>query len=333
MKFKYYALFSLLFFIALFGGVYYITMERFDIGLGISLPIALWVVLAVVIFFVFTTCFFAFEWVKTALHNRNNAKDAESIIEQILLQNAAESYAPPRIKDDELARISSALLRYELSPNLASLDSGSARVDRMFELYKSINMGAFEDLRKFKLAPSNPFVLQNWRNYALKGSKNAFEILRDAGKDMELRRFAFGVICDAKKEKDIYKALEVSECLEPKMLQKAFLALIELGEKLESGFVAKLCKEAAFAPKDYVKLAQELSGKLSPDALLALFAALSNADEKAHKAYVLALLELEMIAKAGEELKGFADDEIQGIRAYIELKRAGKSYPLSAFVM
>ena len=358
MKFGYYILFSMVFFVVVFFSIYTITMERYDIGLGVSLPIALWATLIVVVFFLCTLCFLLFWWARSFIIHKRIINDIESIVEQILYQATQENQtffttnqnhpkdetinpllpatstmSAKRFFNAHLDMLAKIIARYYLSPNLSSQSSGNARIDKMFEVYRNIAAETLEDLRKYHLPEHNPFIIKNLQNYILKNNKNALEIVRDSTQENALRIFALETICASKKEKDIKKALETIDYFDPPSAQKILLACADLKITLESSLIAKICAVAAFNKQDYIALAKSFKEKLPPDEWLTYFLRLARSNENAHIAYVFVLLDLEMIDKAIEELKGFDKNEALGARAYIELKKAGKGYPIEAFVL
>ena len=53
---------------------------------GISLPFAMWIVLILAVFFVCSSLFFAYSWVRSLIIRRNNYEDLDSLISQVLYQ-------------------------------------------------------------------------------------------------------------------------------------------------------------------------------------------------------------------------------------------------------
>ncbi len=327
MKLKYYVIFSLVFLAITFLIVFAITQEEYNLGFG-SLPIALWFCIVVGLFFVCSIVFFMADWLKEKFAQRNNQKDFDIIIDQIISQDPDQKNLS-KIKNAYFAKFSKILQRYELKPKLDTPDSTTSKIDKVFNIYKNIKNGVQEDLHKIS-SKHTEYERLNDCNYASKGNKNALEILKNTSKPLEVRQFAFHVICESKKDKDIFKALSyVQDCLNKDLVYIIANQLTEL--KLESSQISEYCKQVGFECDDYVKLAQNLHTKLSPDEWLKLFADLAHLDEKAQKAYIYVLLELEMISQATDELKSNQNDELLGLRAYIDLKKAGKNYPLELF--
>ncbi|MGX3044434.1 hypothetical protein [Helicobacter sp. T3_23-1056] len=86
MKYKYYALFSLFFIIAVYITAYMSMGGEEHSAFGISLPFAMWIVLILAVFFVCSSLFFAYSWVRSLIIRRNNYEDLDSLISQVLYQ-------------------------------------------------------------------------------------------------------------------------------------------------------------------------------------------------------------------------------------------------------
>lgn len=348
MNFTGYALFSLVFCIVVFGATFGLCVQRYELETALALTTALWVSAPVGVFFICTSVLLFYKNLHTFINQKRAQKDFSLLIDQICTQanalslsqlNPLESthspYTPASLHHTANKQLSAAIARFHLVPALGSQDSGNAKIDKLFSLYHAIAQGSLEDMRKYHLAKDNPFTLQNTKNYALKSNKNALEIFSDTSKSDEVRAYAFGLICESKNAKDLQKALNANacDCLESSDLQQALLLCKELDIALEAPQIARACKQVGFDTNAYLSLAKAMQSLCAPDEWLTYFAQLADNDENAQMAYLLVLVELEMVDKLEQELRSFGDDEIKGLRAYIELKRAGKHYPISAFVI
>ena len=408
MKFKYYALFSLFFIIAVYIGAYTITDTQEYSAFGMSLHIAVWIVLVLVVFFVYSSLFFAYSWVRSLIVRRNNYEDLDSLISQVLFQatqntkntakdtdisqekvagqvsqssvaqnpqksigqnllkNPKQSLndiadtaslvasalkirsklfenfskrvakpSPNAIKNPHLRTLSLIISRFELLPNLSSQECGNSRIDKLLARLVSIESGKYEEINKYHLEKDSPFVVKNWQNYALKSAKNALEVIKDPTKPLLSRRFALGIICEGGVPKEIKKALEVQDYLDKPSLHNALQTCLALEScPLDSSQIIALGEGVGFDGDDYLALAKSTHTKLSPDKWLKIFSDLSDKSERVHKAFVYVLLELEMIDRAQSEIKSSRNsDDMRGVVAYMELKRASKeSYPLKMFI-
>lgn len=363
MKFTYYALFSLIFLLAVFVGAAALGMREYGLEMEAAIRVALWVSAPVAVFVVCAGLMLFYKKMREILLAKKIEKDFTRLADEIYAKalapatpeslvldskenkslesnhgraSATKPSEPARFYHSGSQEIAKILSRFWLTPVLGSLDSGNMKIDKLLDLYGQIAQGAPQDprdLRKLDVSPKNPFALQNQKNHIQKSPKHALEALCDKSLDSALRSFAFGVICENGRDKDLQKALNSGccECVDIATLQRALLQCVREKIALESTLIAQLCKQVHFAPSDYLALAHALQGALSPDEWLAYFEKLAGADESAQSAYLFVLIELEMIEKAEQELKSFRADEMLGVRAYLELKRLGKPYPLHAF--
>ncbi len=325
MKLKYYFVFSIIFLALIFIITYSITQESYDIGFGFSLPVALWVCLVVGVFFICSILFFFVFWAKIFVEKSIDNMDFDTLIKQIITKDYTS-----KIKNQNLAKLSRILQRYDLKPNLQSQESSHPKIDKIFKLLQNVKDGSYEEIEKYGFKEFNEI---NDKNYSLKSNKNALEILKDSSKSPEVRQFALHAICDSKKDKDIQKALEYAQDHEECISKNIVYKIIDIYDeaRLDSTEIGKCCKSAGFESADYIRLAKKLQLILDPDKWMKFFADLANIDSKAQKAYLFTLLELEMISKALDEIKG-DDGEFIEIRAYIDLKKAKKNYPLNIFI-
>lgn len=324
MKLKYYIVFSIVFLATVFLIVYGITQENYDIGLGFPLPVALWICLIIGVFFIYSVIFLFISWVRLFIEKSTDNRDFDTLIKQIITKNYSS-----KIKNQNLAKLSKILQRYDLKPNLCSQESGYTKIDKIFFLLVNVQNGEVEDIKKYGFAE---FDALNDKNYILKSNKNALEILKDSSKTTEIKRFALNAICDSKKDKDMQKALDLAkDCLDKTLIYKIIETYDGTDAGLDSMQISEYCKVADFKPIDYVKLAKMLQSKLEPDKWVRFFADLASLDSHAQKAHLFTLLELEMVDKALDEIKR-DDKEFLQIKAYIDLKRSGKNYPLDIFI-
>lgn len=122
MKFKYYALFSLFFIIAVYIGAYTITDTQEYSAFGMSLHIAVWIVLILAVFFVYSSLFFAYSWVRSLIVRRNNYEDLDSLISQVLFQATQNAYPQntyPKIDESQASTQSTNTAQEKTSKQVA----------------------------------------------------------------------------------------------------------------------------------------------------------------------------------------------------------------------
>ena len=243
--------------------------------------------------------------------------------------------SPNTIKNPHLRTLSLIISRFDLVPNLDSSECGNSRIDKLFSRFISIKNGKYEEIHKYRLSVDSPFVIQNWQNYALKSAKNALEVIKDPSKPTLARRFALKVICEGGVPKEIKKALEVQDYLDKPSLHNALQTCLTLEScPIDYAQIIALGDGVGFDSDDYLELAKSTHSRLSPDKWLRVFSDLSDKSERLHKAFVFVLLELEMIDRATREIQSSRNsDDMRGVVAYMELKKASKeNYPLKMFL-
>lgn len=334
MKFKYYIGFAILFIIATAACIYTLnsgTYTPFAQTQSLNLPIAIWVAIIVLVFFILSLIFFLGEWVRGLLTKYHNNKDFEKIIHQIIEQNTKKNPFKETFKNHHFDLISKILFRFDLKANLSSPISTYSKIDKLFEAYKQIDSGVEQDIKKYDLSEDNEFFIKNAQNKVKKDAKFGLELLKGTS-NVALKKYAFIHIVQNCTNKEIQKALELSNTfLDKEMLRELFVAYSQNRATFELDTITKLCKSVHYEEINYLRLAKESKAFLSPDMWLKIFEKLANNDENAEKAYLYTLIDLEMIDQARERLSTHNKDDFLIINAYLELKKMGKNYPINPF--
>lgn len=334
MKFKYYIGFAILFIIATAVCIYTLdsgTYTPIQQSQSLNLPIAIWVAIIVLVFFILSLIFFLGEWIRGLLTKYHNNKDFEKIIHQIIEQNTKKNPLKETFKNHHFELISKILFRFDLKANLNSANSTYSKIDKLFEAYKEINNGIEQDMKKYDLSEDNEFFIKNMQNKIKKDTRFALEVLKTTS-NPALKKYAFIYVVQNCTNKEIQKALELSVTfLDKEMLKELFVAYSQNRATFEIDSITKLCKNVHYEEINYLRLAKESKTFLSPDMWLKIFEKLANNDENAEKAYLYTLIDLEMISQARERLSNHNKNDFLIIDAYLELKKIGKNYPINPF--
>lgn len=336
MKFKYYIGFGILFIIII--GIYVYTLDSGNYPVSmpnqtLNLPVALWVVIIILIFFILSLIFFLGEWVRGIFTKFNNNKDFNKIIDQIISQNTQKNFETHSFKNERYSLLSKIIARFDLVPNLDSPKSSHYKIDKLFEGYSQINQGNEVDVRKFQLDEDNEFFIKNAQNKMQKDLKFCLDVLRGSLK-VKLKKYAFLEIVQKGNEKDIQKALDLSKSFFDKnMFKELFKTYSKNKINLNNDDMSNLCKNVQYNESDYLNLAKESKNFFSPDEWLKIFGFFADKDENAEKSYLYVLLELEMIDLVNERLSRYPKNQFLIINAYLDLKKIGKNYPLDEFFM
>lgn len=337
MKFKYYIIFTILFTIVVGVLVYSLDSSSYTISIlgrshPLNLPVAVWIVIIVLIFFIFSLIFFLGEWMSGLIAERNYKSDFEKLIAQIISQNTKNKLLVQSYKSHYFRLLSKILARFFLKADLASPNSSYAKLDKLFEVYCQIDLGIEQDIKKIDLSDENEFFIKNTQNKIHKDLKFALEFLKGDFLNINLKKYAFLEIIQRGNDKEIHKAIELTRnFLDKEMLKVLFTAYSQNRFNCSEENLAQMCKNIALTQEDYLKLATECKPFLSPDIWLKLFEIIADTDENAEKSYLYVMLELEMIDSAYERLSMHSKGEFLIVNAYLDLKKSGKNYPIDIF--
>ena len=159
MKLKYYVTFSAIFMLII--GVYAYELESSSYTyhipfsqMNITLPIAIWIILILALFFVVTLIFFASAWAKDILENYQRKHDYDKLLTQINEQALNQDIKNRIFKRKAFGDLSKILQRFYLKPRLDSAESFNHKIDTLFENYKDVMSGKVVDLKNYHLSKS-----------------------------------------------------------------------------------------------------------------------------------------------------------------------------------
>ncbi|BEG58054.1 LapA family protein [Helicobacter sp. NHP21005] len=335
MKLRYYGSFTLLFMIVVGWYVYNVDPQKLPVNVAnhtLNLPIALWVVGVLLLFFIFTLLFVLSGSVANLWQRYKQKRDFEKLIEQIVSQNTKEHFILEKYHNPHFTTLSKILARFKLEADLNSQESGCEKVDQLFSLYARVSQAEDVEWRKYNLDPSNPFYIQNLQNKIHHDLKQAQQILKKEGYSPALKRQALIDLIQRGSFKEIPKALKgADELLDKSVLAVLLRAFWDKKVGMELVEIGNLCVQVGCNKQEYLQMAVDAKTFLSPDDWYKFFELLAEKDEQAEKAFLYVLLDLEMIEQAKERLSNHPQDEFLIIKAYLELKKSDKNYPLNIF--
>ncbi len=337
MKLKYYLI--LVFVIVVVVGVsFYIfapghinTLNIQD-NKPIALPALMWLGIAAGLFVVCGVIFFILDWVRAKVRKYKEQKDLSRLVAQILDQTGTDSYTPAVYHHKNFLLLSKILRRFSLVPKVNSQNSGSGRIDQLFDALNQIELGYEQDLRKYGFNKENSFVEKNLINKVKKDYKTGFGILGDAEMKPEFKKKIFTTMLERCAMKDLKKVLEATTFLDKEMLFQAVSTFKKHQFVVPESLLITLCKKAYLSSWDYIDLAKDLKGLFSPDAWVKLFENLALSDEAAELSFLYVLCDLELNTQVSQRLSTLPKNEFLQIRAYMDLHSQGKKYPLDLFL-
>ncbi|MDY3113535.1 MAG: hypothetical protein SOW25_04320 [Helicobacter sp.] len=337
MKFKYYIV-ALFVFIVLLGlYVYSLSGETYTYTYpftqnSITLPVAVWFILPVVVFFIVVVCLEIGGAYRMWRKRTKYKNDYRLILEQLESQLLQKKFShQPTMNRYKSLSILLSNLTFDIKDGIP-LKSGDARLDELISLLGDIKRGEFVSLKKFNPNEKCPFVLQNTANRIKADDKFAIEILKKSSSSEENKRDAFKKLLDNEnliEAKKYIEEVQFNKDLANTTLNMCYTKKMNFSNEE----IAALCSKVKYTKQDYIVLAQKIKVCYEPDAWVGLFEFLANKDEVAEIAYFYVLLELEMLEVAKERLSTHPQNEFLKVRAYLDLKNLGKKYPLELFLL
>lgn len=339
MKLKYYVTFSCIFMLALGLYVYSLDSTYYTYTLPfsqnhLSLPIAIWIVGIVGLFFIATLIFFASAWAGDLLEGYYRKNDYDKLLSQINEQSLNQKIKNRVYKCKSFSELSKILQRFYLKPRLDSVESFNRKIDTLFEDYKNVMSGKVVDLKSYHLSKDNKFNIQNLKNKIASNYKNGFNILEQDYPN-ELKSYAAQEILKnaQNKELDKLKTIFPAEILDKNLAQEIFKLYLKHHQNIEDKNIYEVLKSVGTNGAEYVQYAINAKGELPPDRWIHFFEACADNDENAEMALFYVFFELEMIDKAKERHRSHAKGEYKIIDAYLDLKGIGKHYPFDIFLL
>ena len=309
------------------GGKYTLTL----VGVPISLPIAIWIVLPVVLLFLATVLHLIFYGTKNMIALRRVKKDGEKFTaaakQALLGKEIATDYK------SDIFKLPGAILP------LLNSDPYKAKKYRIYnddvqdilETKERLENGEVVDLSKYNLKDANPNVVKNALNRLAEDETYASTILKKCD-DKELCQQAYVKFAQ-------YASLSDLQRYEIEPSRKVFDIMINrIGAKenpleLSDKEIITLVRELNFDSAEIVALLKTLRSKMTPDRLVHLAEKLSHEfPEKAGEGYLYVVFELQMIDDAREFLVNAPEESYQKFRYLLFLKEQGRNFDTELFV-
>ncbi|WP_201353607.1 hypothetical protein [Hydrogenimonas urashimensis] len=331
MHLKRYTLASIVL-IALVGTYIYHMVTKGDytlnlMGVNVTLPIAVWVIIPMVLLYLASFLHMLYYGFKAYMRRKRVTKDIEKLADalywDVLKSPKKHHYMDKRVKPvgvvldngcDDFTKVDKKLCH--------------ERVRDAIDIITAIKHGEVVDIAKLKLDKSNPYAIQNGLNILKHEPQKAEEILRRAESyDPKVVKEAIMIFVEKANEQQLEKYLDF---IDKEVLMHMLDTMDERDEKNKVSLVLieKVLMKIAPSDCDYMILSRKLVKHYTPNELLAFFEKLVGQDEKAFKAYIFTLIEFEMLDRANELLQDTQRGEYLDFKAYLDLRKSGKHYPI-----
>ncbi|MCE3047772.1 hypothetical protein [Helicobacter kayseriensis] len=323
---RHYFLYFIVFCILVGGGSYVFNSSPIPLSLfqyTLSLPLAVWISLSLLIFFIGSLFFFASDWAKKFLFEYRLKKDFENLIEQIKNQLLEKEGAQLAFKTPSFQTLSNILQKITMHPKLGTPLSKNTKIDHLFSDFEEIEKGGISTNH---LKPHSIFWEKNLQNKIKSDLKFAQKVL-DEDYSESLKTFALHTLLDQNSisEKTIQKLIKVQ--FDSKTTSELLRYFLQHGYRLDQEAFLKLFSN--LDQQAIIPLIQELKSHFDPDFCISLFARLASQDSKFYEAYAYVLLDYSMFEKAKEFV--YEHENLLRIKAYISLQEKGENYPLEIF--
>lgn len=335
MFYKYYPL-TILILGALLGlYIYNLDSTTFEYTLPFSdltydMPVALWVVIIVYVFFFITIVFIFSDRMGKFLSNNAIKSDKKIFIQKIknkIIERKDENLI---LKTSLFKEIGNIIDQFDISPKVDSTECQNAEIKKILAMYSNLKNGEEIDIHKFNIPKTSSLFTLNVKNSISKNYKNGLPIIKNKNYIYELKKFAFIALIKNADNKEIEKYKDQIS-YDREIALEMLNVFIEGRISLSNQEISDMCKNAKFTKDDYLNLVKSAKGKLDPNVWIEISEYLADNDENAENAYFYVLLELEMLDRAKERLRTQPAYEFLNVRAYLDLKIAGKSYPTDLF--
>lgn len=307
-----------------------IHIEFFGIVLP-SLPVAVWVALAMLLLFAATLLHMVFYAavgsIRLRKYERDYAKLLEAIAEAFLNKpNRSHSY-----KTSRYSLLGEIVDHVKMVPD-TQLELDHTKLSEIVEVLRQIDSGENVELKRFNLDASNPLAIRNQLNRLHAGELEPEAVLAKAERyDKTLCTAAYELLAETGPLHTIEKYRQ----------QMSFTALMLILERINADentlsvpnatvvdFVSRI---EGLRPLDYLYLSTVIAGHMLPEQRIGVMETLSDRDEKALDGYLFTLFDLEMIDKARELLQMTGAGEYILFRAFAELKACNRHYDIKIF--
>jgi len=305
------------------------TLDLF--GINISLPVAVWSIVPMTLLFFASFIHILYYGFKDYLRRKRVSKDldklADALYWDILKEPKKHNYT-----DKEIRKIGVVL---DMGcDNFLKVDKKRCHehIRDAVDIVTAIKHGEFIDLKKLNLDKSNPYEIENWLNILNNEPIRAEEILRKSESfDKIVVKKAIKIFVESANAGQLEKYIHL---IDSDVMMHLLDTMASRSEKdrVSLEVIEKLLMQKSSLDCNYLLFAKKLSKLYTPHSMLSFFEKLTTKDERAFKGYIYLLIEFEMLDKANELLEDTQHDEYLDFKAFLDLRKAGKHYPLDLFL-
>ncbi len=297
-----------------------------------SLPIAAWVVISLVIFYLATISHMMYYSIIGSLRLRKYQKDFMHMKEA--LADALLGVKPRKnaFRSDRYALLGRLIDSSTIVPDEKLSHIGDDTIDDVIQIIQQINDGDVVELRKFHLSPDNALVVKNNINRYVKGQlsdENVLDKQSIYGEELCAQAYTHYVATVPIYAIDKYKSFMTRESLNV-ILKRVNAEKNKLDVANED--LINYTKQLDLNADDFIDISKTLSHAMNPEKRMKLFEMLSETNDEAMSGYLYTLFDLEMLEPANEILDSSQPNEFIRFKAYSTLKSYSKNYDIKLFI-
>lgn len=326
MRIKLFILASLIYILLLSIFTFKLNLGNYTLSLGANafdLPVVLWLILPVLIFFIFTLLHMSFYSFLKYINFKNFSKDAQKFaifIEDLLLEKDSKI----KFKTKEFQNSAELVI----SLKKAQKAQNFAKINEILDILEKLHKGEYLDLKKFKLNQDNPLSILNEKNLISTDIHYAFNKIK--GKDEsknDLDVLAFNCLL----EKGEYAQIKTIK------IQKNSGQIINLIKRFKAGNLdlnaaefEVLLSHSNLNEKEYLEVAKMSVKLLNPDAILGIFTKIKNEKNEALRAHLYLLAEFGLMEDLREQIKDEA--KFSDFKAFLILREKNIKIDLNQLI-
>lgn len=294
-----------------------------------NMPIALYIVMIIYGVFFISLIFIFTDRLSAFIESNALKSDKKILIKKIKNKIIERNDENLNLKTEIFKDIGSIIDSVEITPK-SHTSCANNDIKKLLAMYENLQNGEEIDVHKFNIPQTSPLFTLNVKNSIAKNYKNGLPILKNKNYIYELKKDAFLALLNNADSKEIEKYRD-SISYDRDISLAIFDAYLANKIELNLSDFSNICKNAKFSKDDYLACAKSMKNKHIPNEWIKLFEYLADNDDNAEEAYLFVLLDLEMLTQAKNRLKSQPSYEFLNIRAYLDLKANGKSYPTELF--
>lgn len=350
MKIRYFMGFAILYIAIVTGYGFYVTTDKYELhntlwfDFSLTLPIALWLALPMVVLLICAWLFMSINMVIYRFKNMSLRRDIDKVIAQVYEQALGNDVRDRIFANNDLRELSRILKRFYFLPNLQSSTANNEKIDSLLYAFIDIENGI--ESSKLKINPKHPLFNSNAKNAIQHDPQKALEILKQ-NFDIESLGYklyknacgnavysaAWTVILESKNSKIVDKALRLANThITFEIALQLALMCAKEEITISQDMLIQILRNAHLNEREYLTFAIQICKNFNQNTInfwLSIFEVLSKEIENSVFGYFYILLEVGKTNEAMDLKKQYPKDDYLSVSAFNMLKEKG--FPLLVF--